>query len=147
MPSFETSVVIVTKPEAVWRVMSDVIAWPSWMPTVTKVEALDAPQLDIGRRYRVQQPRLRPAIWTVISLEPGRGFSWQTSSPGVVVVGSHRIAPCSEDTTRVTLFISVDGFLAKLVWPFIAGMVRGYVQLEAESLAEKCLGAASRHSG
>lgn len=140
MPSFETSIVVAAKPDKIWRVMSDVVGWPAWTPTVTRVEALDHPHLEVGRRYGVEQPGLRPAIWTVCSLAQYQEFVWQTNSPGIVVVASHRIAPWSEDASLVTLSISVDGILAWPVWPFIAGMISSNVRLEAQSLAVKCLG-------
>ena len=139
MPTFETTVVVAVRPEVVWPVLADVVAWPSWTPTVSRVEALEHPQLAVGRRFRVEQPGLRPAIWTVVSLEPYRQFSWRMSSLGVAVVGAHRIIPWSESATRVTLAVSIDGLLGKLVWALAGATIRAYVQQEASSLVERCL--------
>ena len=55
-----------------WEVLSDVQSWPAWLPTVERVEAPHAWLLAIGRRYRVAQPKLRPAVWKVTALEPGK---------------------------------------------------------------------------
>jgi len=59
MPSYEVSASIAAQREAVWSVLADVSSWAGWTPTVLKVEALDAPGLEVGHRFRVHQPELR----------------------------------------------------------------------------------------
>ena len=64
----ETSISIAAPPERIWPALADVAAWPDWLPTVTRVEPLDGRELAPGRRYRIAQPRLQTAVWTVTAL-------------------------------------------------------------------------------
>ncbi len=65
MTKFSTSITINASQEVVWKVLSDVTHWQEWTPTVTKVEALNTPELKLNNRYKVIQPKLQPAEWTV----------------------------------------------------------------------------------
>ena len=93
MPSYEASCTVGAPPDAVWRLISDVARWPEWLPTVTRVEPLGAAELAPGAQYRIEQPRLRPAIWRVTRLEPPQRFSWASGGPGLQVVGDHELTP------------------------------------------------------
>jgi uncharacterized membrane protein len=75
----------------VWEVMTDVVRWPEWTASVSEVQRLDDGDFAVGSRARIRQPRLRPAIWTVETIEPGAAFTWSTSTPGARIVGDHRI--------------------------------------------------------
>ncbi len=68
MTKFSTSLTINASQEATWKVLSDVARWHEWTPTVTKVEVLNTPELKLGNRYKVFQPKLQPAEWNVTEL-------------------------------------------------------------------------------
>lgn len=105
------SIAIAAPATRVWEVLSGVQSWPAWLPTVDHVEALDGWPLAIGRRYRVAQPRLRPALWKVTVLEPGNRFVWTAASPGMRMIASHAVEPAGADSTRVQLRYDFRGWL------------------------------------
>ena len=134
---FSTSIVIAAPPERVWSVMSDVERWPEGTPTVRNVKRLDDGPLGVGRRARIRQPKLFPAVWTVIALDPGRGFTWTTSGPGVLVTAHHGVETLSDGTTRATLSIAYSGRLASLVAWLTLGINDRYLGLEAAGLKRR----------
>ena len=91
MPTYTSSISIAANAAPVWQALSDVVRWPEWLHTVTAVEALDAPALATGRRFRIVQPRLRPAVWTVSALNPPLAFAWTSASPGLRVRAEHTV--------------------------------------------------------
>lgn len=137
MRCFEASISISASREAVWRVLSAVVAWPQWLPTVSSVEALDGEPLKVGSRYTVHQPKLRPATWVVTELEPDHHFLWQARSPGLLMVADHQVAEHSSGTSEVRLRFCFDGLLgAPLGWLFRSVTLR-YLAQEASSLKRK----------
>ena len=94
--------------EVVWRLTTGIADWPSFLPTVQRVEPLESGPLRVGSSAKVKQPRQTEAVWTVTRLEPGREFTWRTARPGLEMVGSHLIA---EDAggCRNTLVLDVTG--------------------------------------
>ena len=132
----ERRIEIAAPPARVWAVMSDVARWPEWTASVTSVEPLDGAPLGTGRRYRVRQPRLAAAVWTVTTLEPERGFTWRAVVPGLTSEGVHRIE-ASGTGSRVTLGIAWSGPLAIVIRLIFGGLSRRYVDLEAEGLKRR----------
>ncbi len=78
MPSYDASVSIAATKESVWRVLASVATWPEWLPTMTSVEPLDSQPLSLGAKYKIIQPKLRPATWVVTILDPPRRFAWES---------------------------------------------------------------------
>jgi uncharacterized membrane protein len=134
MPSYDASLAIGAPREAVWLVLAAVVAWPKWLPTVSTVEALDGEPLQIGFRYTVRQPRLRPATWVVTELQPPCCFVWQARSPGLLMIASHTIEESSPGKSLVTLRFSFTGLLgAPIGWLFRTTTER-YLAQELTSL-------------
>ena len=73
-------VIINASPAAIWQVLADVERWPTWTPTVLEVEPLTSNGakngLKVGARYRVVQPKLRPAVYEVTECAPHQAFTW-----------------------------------------------------------------------
>lgn len=134
MFSFTADISIDAPPERVWAVLVNVSRWPEWLPTVSAVEPLDAPPLALGARYRVLQPKLRPAIWTVTLLEPGQRFVWESQSSGMRAIGDHRVAPGPAGRAEVTLRIDFRGPLAFVAKLLAGGLTQDYVTREAQAL-------------
>ncbi|MER7013351.1 SRPBCC family protein [Saccharopolyspora sp. NPDC000359] len=132
----ETSVVISAPPDEVWAVLADVPGWPGWTPTVNSVVALDD-GLQVGHRFRVEQPGVPAAVWHVVEVEPGSSFSWATRFAGGRMVASHWIRPTG-DGSEVRLRITYSGGLAPLLTPLVSRRIRRFVEAEAAALQRTC---------
>jgi hypothetical protein len=75
MKSFAVNILIRATPEAIWAILTDGAAWPSWNPTVDKVEGSVAPgeklkvftRLSPGREFPVRVSEFSPPrrmVWT-----------------------------------------------------------------------------------
>ncbi|GDX81936.1 hypothetical protein LBMAG42_37470 [Deltaproteobacteria bacterium] len=136
MATFEVVSLVPSTPDRVWAVLADVDRWVEWAPTVTGVTALGSSGLRVGAQYRLVQPKLQPAVWTVDALEPGRSFSWVSASPGMRTLAFHLVEPV-EGGTRLTLRIELSGAMAWLGGWLGGATIRSYMQQEAEALARR----------
>ena len=133
----ERTIDIAAPPERVWTIMRDVERWPEWTASVTRVQLLDGAPLAPGSRARVRQPRLPTAVWTVTQVEPDRGFTWRSITPGLTSIGVHTIEPVHPDSSRATLAIDWRGPLAPLIRLLYGKLSRRYVELEAAGLKRR----------
>lgn len=134
MIGFEASLDIQAPLAIVWSVLSDVSRWPNWTPTVTSVEGLNGLELQVGAQFRLRQPNLQPAVWTVRSLTAGREFSWTSTGPGIQATAAHSIAAASNGATKLALSVQFSGILARVLWTLTGRLTREYVTREAQSL-------------
>ena len=137
MPSYEVSASIAAQREAVWSVLADVSSWAGWTPTVLKVEALDAPGLEVGHRFRVHQPKLRPSVWTVTAVEAPARFTWESKVPGLLMTADHVVEAAADGASKLTLRFTLGGLLGAIVGPMNRKMVVSYMTQEAESLRRR----------
>lgn len=137
--TFSTHITIAAPPAQVWQVLADVERWPEWTPSIQEVERLDQKPFGLGSSVRIEQPRLRPAIWTVTEYKPGEAFTWVSLNPGVVTTGLHSIEAVAEGS-RVKLSIQFSGLLAPVVGLLSGGLIRKYLGLEAKGLKARCEG-------
>ena len=138
MTKFSTSITINSIQEATWKVLSDVAHWHEWTPTVTKVEVLNTPELKLGNRYKVFQPKLQPAVWTVTELNSAN-FTWESKSPGMHMVAEHVVKSVNANQSEVTLTFAFNGWLGNLIGKMYGKMTEEYVQTEALSLKTKAV--------
>jgi uncharacterized membrane protein len=136
MRNFEASLRLDASATRVWQEMADVVSWPQWMTTFTCVEAWDGRELEPGRRFKVFQPKLRPALWTVTRLSPTSGFTWESRSPGISMTAHHLIEPGSDGTT-LRLEFCFDGLLSPVVARFWGKLVQGYLQRECAAYRDR----------
>jgi hypothetical protein len=118
--------------------MTDVERWPEWTASISDVECLGGGPFDVGSQFRVRQPRLPVAVWTVTVLEKNRYFEWQALAPGLRSMGGHRVDAMSLNSARVTLTLNWSGWLAPLIRLLYAGLARRYVETEAAGLKRRC---------
>ena len=133
MKPYSTSITINASQEAVWKVLSDVAHWQAWTPTVIKVEVLNTPELKLGNRYKVIQPKLQPAEWTVTELTTSN-FTWESKAPGVHMVAEHIVKSIHANQAEVTLTFAFNGWLGNLIGKMYGKMTSEYIQTEARSL-------------
>ena len=94
-------------PEVVFAVLSEVERWPEWTPTVT-------------------------------ALEPGRGFRIFSRSPGAPVEANHWAEPTGAGhRSRVTLSVTFDGFLGRVIGWMMRGLNERYLAQEAAGLKRR----------
>lgn len=134
--SFTTFVDINAPAQRVWDVMRDIERWHEWTASVSSIERLDAGPLAVGSRVRIRQPRLSPALFVVTALDEGRGFTWETSSPGVRAVADHWIEGIT-DGSRVTLSLCFSGMLGPLMAFFMRNLINRYMEMEAAGLKQR----------
>jgi hypothetical protein len=137
MAGFESSIPIAAERETVRHVLSSAANWPEWLPTVHLVEPLDGSELSLGRRFRVVQPKLRPAIWVVTALEAPSRFLWQSQSPGVLVLADHVVEARSSDQCVVSLRVSFIGALGGAIGWFFGSLTALYLAQEAAALQRR----------
>lgn len=140
-----TEVEIHASPERVWEVLSDVERWPEWTETVTRVTRLDAHNLGLGSRVRVEQPKLPPTEYVVTELEPGAGFTWVATGPGVRTTARHRIeagaggAGGTGGGVRVRLSVQQAGPVGTVMGRlFFKRLTDRYLATEAAGLKARC---------
>jgi uncharacterized membrane protein len=136
MTKFSTSLTINASQEAVWKVLSDVARWHEWTPTVTKVEVLNTPELKLGNRYKLYQPKLQPAEWTVTELTTSN-FTWESKVPGMHMVAEHVVKSVNANQSEVTLTLAFNDWLGNLIGKLYGKMTEEYVQTEAQSLKKR----------
>lgn len=136
MASFSISVDIQAPPARVFAVMTAIEQWPDWTATVTSVRQLDPGPLAVGTRAAIRQPRLPPARWKVTAIDAGRGFTWVTRSPGVVITARHVVEP-TPSGSRATLSLDFDGLFGPFVAWLTGSLNRRYLGIEAAGLKRR----------
>lgn len=75
---YAASTTIAATPEAVWAVLTDAAAWPSWEPNVTAVDGTIAD----GERITVHTKLSDQAFPVTVAFpEPGRTMTWTGGMP------------------------------------------------------------------
>jgi uncharacterized membrane protein len=134
----DSSVEVGAPAATVWAVYADVERWPEWTASMTRIEALDGPELAVGKRYAIKQPRLPRLVWEVSELTPGASWTWRQGSPGGLTLGVHEVVPLGPDRTLVRQRIDQRGPIGALVGVLMRGLTRRYLAMEAEGLKARC---------
>ena len=130
-------VIIQATPDAVWRVLADVERWPTWTPTVEHVQPLTPDGLRIGARYRITQPKLRPAIYEVTECAPHKALTWVQKAAGATMIADHRLIG-DNASTEVELSFATEGLMGAILGSMYAKRIAEYVKTEARSLRLHC---------
>ena len=130
---FSISVEIDAPAERVFEVMTDVVRWHEWTPSITSIKRLDDGPFVVGSRALIRQPKLPPAVWTVSRIVPGRGFEWVNRAPGLRVTGHHFAEPLTRGS-RATLALSYEGLFGGLLARMTEGITKRYLNMEADGL-------------
>lgn len=125
------------QPGSVWQILADVEHWRDWTPTVEEIKPVHANGLRVGARYRVVQPKLRPAIYEVTECVPNQAFTWVQKLPRGGMIAGHRLS-FRDGGTEVELSFTSEGLLAKIVGKMFSKLIRDYVATEAKSLKSRC---------
>jgi carbon monoxide dehydrogenase subunit G len=137
MTKYSTSITINASQEAIWKILSDVAHWNEWAPTVTKVEVLDGPELKIDNHYKVYQPKLQPAVWSVTVLTPPSSFTWESRTSGMTMIGEHTLKSTGANQNELTLTFSFQGVIGEIAGRLYRKTVESYIVIEAQSLKKR----------
>ena len=120
--------------ERLWSIASDVERWGDRLPTVDSVRSLGSGPIRVGSRFEVRQPGLPKAVWEVSDWQPGRSFTWVSSSPGIRSRAVHTVSD-DDNGSRLDLSLEWSGPLARVLELLIGRKARGMVETEAETFA------------
>jgi ligand-binding SRPBCC domain-containing protein len=121
--------------DSVWKLVSDLTRWDHMLPTMQQVTRSDAEgPIGVGARFEVRQPGLPKAVYEITEWEPGSGFTWVSSSPGVRTTATHRLR-AEQGRTRLTLGITWAGPLSGIVRVVFGAKTRRMVRQEADTFA------------
>jgi len=121
--------------ELVWSVFTDVERWPTWASSFTSVELVEGP-MRLGAKARIRQPRLPTVVWEITKWEPGRSWTWTTTSPGARTEATHVLTRVGEHTVaeQSIAWSGPIGWLAAFVW---RSLTRRYLAIEAAGLKQR----------
>lgn len=130
----DSSVEIDAPAAIVWDVFADVERWPEWTASVTRIVALDGPGIEIGKRFRIKQPRLPAVVWEVTEVDPGTSWTWRQRSPGNTTLATHRVVEQDNGRTLVEQRIDQRGPGGVIVGVLMRRMTKRYLAMEAAGL-------------
>lgn len=137
---WETSTQIDAPASLVWELTVDVAAWPTFTPTMRRVERLESSlehgPFGAGSSARIKQPGQAPAVWTVTRFEAGRSFSWQTNRMGLTMTGSHLVTPQGDGCVN-TLSIELTGRGSRVFWFLLGPLLRRSIVTENAGFKRK----------
>jgi uncharacterized protein YndB with AHSA1/START domain len=131
------STFIEAEPSIVFNALVNVERWHLWTASVKKIELLKKGPFTIGTKVRVYQPRLRPAVWEVTTVEANQSFTWVNKIWGAIVTGGHFLWHDGE-FTHIKLIITYEGWLARLYYQLSSRLTGRYMDMEAEGLKKEC---------
>lgn len=135
-----SSVDIDAPADLVWDVFTDVGHWPDWTASVTSLTGLDGPQIAVGRRFAIKQPRMPKLVWTVTEVVPGASWTWVQHSPGGQTSARHEVSAAAGGGTLVRQELEQRGILGSLVGVLMRQMTQRYLALEAQGLKARSEG-------
>jgi len=136
MATFTRSIAIQAPIEHVWKILADLERWPEWTASMRSVRALGDTPLGVGARYRVEQPKLQPAEFTISEWRPPNSFTWKMRTPALSAVAVHTLTPLPEGC-ELQLKLDFSGPFSWAVGVLAGKLTREYMTLEAEGLKRR----------
>jgi uncharacterized protein YndB with AHSA1/START domain len=130
----QATIEIAASAERVWEVFADVRRWPTWTRSVTSIDPLDAPDVAVGHRFRIKQPKLPALVWQVTEVDAPRSWTWVARSPGATTIAVHHVISRGESASVVTQTIDQRGPLGVIAAVLTRQLVLRYLALEGEGL-------------
>jgi uncharacterized protein YndB with AHSA1/START domain len=104
--TFQHAVDTAARPEAVWRLYSDVSTWSQWDHAVERV-TLDGP-FEAGSAGSMKLHGQDPFAYRLLEVEPRRSFADESAIPGGVVRFRHHIEPLDGGRSRLTHAVEIE---------------------------------------
>lgn len=137
MASYSTSIEILASRESIWPILMDFGRWSEWTKSIAGIEAIDGNPVSIGSKWRITQPKLAPAVWTITAIDEYQSFTWGSSGPGVKFEALHRLES-TPSGTLLTLGIETRGPLSWLLALIYGKLTQTYIEMEAAGLKKRC---------
>ncbi len=143
MRELVTEIEIEASPARVWRVLSDLEAYPEWNRFIRSITG----ELKVGSTLNVRiEPESGPAAQMapiVVAVEPERRFAWKGKLGfGGLFDGMHEfiIEPISETRVRFVQREEFTGILVPVIWPILRkGTTQGFKEMN-EALRKRAEG-------
>jgi hypothetical protein len=90
--------------------------------------------IEIGKRFRIKQPRLPDLVWEVTAVDPGVSWTWRARSPGATTLATHEVVAHGNDRTLVRQRIDQRGPIGVAVGVLMRRLTKRYLDLEARGL-------------
>jgi uncharacterized membrane protein len=129
-----SSIEIEAPAPVVWDVFVDVERWPEWTRSVRRITSLDGTGVAVGRRFKVEQPRMPKLVWEVTHVDPGISWTWRQRTIGNTTLATHEIVARAGDRTLVRQQIDQRGPLGLLAGMLMRRLTKRYLGLEAQGL-------------
>jgi uncharacterized membrane protein len=135
----------VTAPAAaIWKVFEEVCRWPGLISSYESIIQLSGEAFKRGSKYRLKLKGLSATDWTVIELQPGVGFVWESRRPGFQMYAEHWIKKTDDQSKSVVTLVFVqEGYFGMILGPFLKGKVQKMVELEFQGLKRAAEGTTS----
>jgi len=130
----DSSVEIDAPALTVWEVFADVERWPEWTASVTRLVVLDGPGIEIGKRFKIKQPRMPKLVWEVTDVDPGVSWTWRQRSFGGTTFATHEVVTQETGGTLVRQRIDQRGPVGVVVGVLMRRLTKRYLDLEAQGL-------------
>jgi hypothetical protein len=116
MKSYESSATIKATPDAIWAILTDARAYPSWDSGVESVEGHVAPDEKIKVASEANPKRAFPV--KVTEFEPGRRMVWSGGMPLGLFKGvrTFSLQPRGDGSTLFRMREEYTGPLLPLIW-------------------------------
>jgi uncharacterized protein YndB with AHSA1/START domain len=131
MKSYETTATIDAAPEAVWTVLTDAAAWPTWDSGVTAVEGRIAEGEKITVRTEVSPGRAFPV--EVTALEAPRRMVFRGGMPLGLFRGerTYTLTPADGGATTFRMREEYTGPLLGMIWKSMPDLQPSFDQFAA----------------
>jgi hypothetical protein len=130
----DSSIEIDASAAIVWSVFVDVGRWAEWTASVEGIVPLDGPDIEVGNRFAIKQPRMPTLVWEVTEVHPGVSWTWRQRSFGGTTFATHEVVGRGPDRTLVRQRIDQRGPVGVAVGVLMRRLTRRYLELEALGL-------------
>ena len=115
MWEYEHSTETNAAPDDVWRLWSDMAAWPQWNDGIEKMQ-IDGP-FAVGTTFTMTPPGDEPIRMRLTEITPGELFTDEMDGGDFVVRTVHRLEPTAGGRTRIIYRTEICGPAAIQVGP------------------------------
>jgi uncharacterized protein YndB with AHSA1/START domain len=115
MWEYQHAVETTAAPDVVWRLWSDIAAWPQWNEGIEKI-TVDGP-FAVGTAFTMAPPGDEPVQMRLAEIVPGELFTDEMDAGDFTVRTVHRLEPAAGGRTRIIYRTEITGPAADQVGP------------------------------